>query len=76
MKKVIFGGFCMLASLIGIFITFYIACLYPNSLIVNAIRKDFIGFLNLTGIITPFIMFCCLGAIGLLVGFWGLFEKD
>ncbi len=54
MKKVVFGGFCMLTAILGIFTTLYT-------------ETSFESF---------FVFFCCLGACGLLIGVWGVFEND
>lgn len=75
MKKIIFGGICMLSGLLGIFITIYAAS-YPLAVLGSTERKDLLDFLYEKGLYTIFFMFCCLGIIGLLFGVWGVFEND
>lgn len=76
MKKVIFGGFCMLSGLIGVFITLYTAYLAPTESLVVTIRRNFIGFIKVAGLMEVFVWFCLLTIIGLLFGLWGVFEND
>lgn len=63
MKKVIFGGFCMLTGILGlIFIS--------NA---NNVLPVLLELMSLT---TTFILFSCLLLSGLFVGIWGLFNDD
>lgn len=75
MKKIIFGGICMLSGLLGIFITIYTAS-YPLAVHGSTERKDLLAFLYEKGLYTPFFLFCFLGVIGFFIGVWGVFEND
>lgn len=77
MKKVIFGGFCMLSALFGIFIILYLACVNPlNELTITYLEKGFLDLIEMKGYLPAFYVFCCLGLSGLLIGVWGVFEND
>jgi len=65
----------MLSGLLGIFITIYTSS-YPLAVLGSTNRKDLLTFLNENGLYTPFFLFSWLGAIGLLIGVWGVFEND
>ena len=73
MKKIIFGGLMMLAGVLGTAIL--LAGTMANAYSVN----DELSFsLNLSfyGLIPAFVSFIIIGIAGLLLGIWGLIEKD
>ncbi|MDF2512955.1 MAG: hypothetical protein K0S04_2821 [Herbinix sp.] len=76
MKKIIFSGFCMATSAIGIISMLFAAIQLEKQY--GSINGDsslmvYLNLLNLTPIFTGFII---LGITGFLLRLWGIFEKD
>lgn len=76
MKKIIFAGFCMLTSVIGIVSMFFVAIQLEKQYGTINGQSSLSLYLNLLNLIPAFTLFCILGIIGFFIGLWGTFEKN
>ncbi len=76
MKRVVFGGFCMVTSVIGILAM--ILVMLNGSKLLGSINgsSNMFTYLNWFGITYLYIAFLLLGIIGFIVGLWGVFDKQ
>ena len=72
MNKIIFGGICMLISIIGI--TTIISGIFTFGLQTGCLGMPFI--LERLGLTCLYDVFYWLGIIGFILGIWGTFEKN
>ena len=73
MKKLIFGGFMMLSGILGTGIL--IAGTMANDMMING-QWSFLWNLSRFGLIPALVIFIVIGVVGLLLGLWGVFEKN
>ena len=73
MKKLIFGGFMMLSGILGTGIL--IAGTMANDMMING-QWSFLWNLSRFGLIPALVIFIVIGVVGLLLGIWGVFEKN
>ena len=73
MKKVIFGGIMMFAGIIST------AILLSGTMVtsfVNNVEYTYAWSLSRAELIQPLIFFIIITVIGLILGIWGMIEKD
>ena len=76
MKKIIFAGFCLLTSVIGVIPMLFLAVqLHEQYGYING-QSSLSLYLNLLNLMPVFTVLCFLGIIGFIIGLWGLFEKN
>lgn len=76
MKKIIFAGFCMITSMIGIcFMIFTALQLYQQYGTING-QSGLSLYLDLLNLMPVFVIFCILGIAGFAAGVWGIVVKD
>ena len=75
MKKIIFSGFCLLSSVLGIILMLFLALqLHEQYGYING-QSSLSLYLDILNLMPIFRVFCFLGVIGFFIGLWGLFEK-
>ena len=76
MKKIIFSGFCMLTSVIGIMGMIFVT-LHGNKIYgpING-SADILTYLNWYRVTPLYITFCLLCIFGLSIGIWGILDKN
>ena len=73
MKKVILGGLMMLSGILATAIL--IAAAMSQDWIING-ERSLTWNLSQYGLMPVLYIFIVLGIVGLLIGCWGIFEKD
>lgn len=76
MKQIIFGGFCMLTSIIGISTMLYVTVNFVVGLSIINMNTSLVTYLNWLHLIPVFVVLCIIGIVGFIFGLWGVFVSD
>jgi len=75
MKKIIFGGFCMLTFAISMMAMLLSAVKLNETYGAINGKSSIPTYLNVLNFTPAFYFICILGLFGFVIGVWGVFEK-